>query len=66
MRKEKLQRTPQKHKGTLKTTEVNTCQQNRQTTRNGQTLRKVQYPKTEPGRNRKYQQTNQQLLKLKL
>ena len=58
MRKEKLQLTPQKHKGTLKTTEANTCQQNRQTTRNGQTLRKVQSPKTEPGRNRRYVQTN--------
>ena len=26
--------------------------------KNGQILRKVQSPKTEPGRNRKYEQTN--------
>ena len=31
---------------------------NGQYRRNGQTLRKVQFPKTEPGRNRKYEQTN--------
>lgn len=37
---------------------ITKCQQNGQPRRNGQILRKVQYPQTEPGRKRKYEQTN--------
>ena len=39
--------------------QATTCQQNGQPIKNGQFLRKVHSPKTEPGRNRKYEQTNQ-------
>ena len=59
MKKEKLQRTAQKytkdHKRLLQAT---VCQYNRQSARNEQILRKIQSPKTEPGRNRKYEQAN--------
>ena len=34
------------------------CQKNGQPGRNGQIFRKVQSPKTEQGRNRKYEETN--------
>ena len=37
------------------------CQVNGQSGMNGQILRKVQSPKTEPGKNRKYKQTNHKL-----
>ena len=49
MKKEKLQPTPQKY--------IKNCGQHR---RNGQIPRNVWLPKTDPGRNRKYEQTNYQ------
>ena len=58
MKKEKLHlhhRNTKDHKRSLQTT---ICQKNGQPGRNGQILRKVQSPKTESGRNRKYEQNN--------
>ena len=59
MKKEKLQWTPQKYKGSYETTTSNyMLRKNGNPGRNGQILRKVQSLKTEPGGNRKYEQTN--------
>ena len=53
------QLTLQKHKGSWELLQATICQQNRQSGRYGQILRKVQHSKTEPGRKWKYKQTNQ-------
>ena len=45
---------------TMRVLQTTISQQNGQPRRNGQILWKVQSPKTEPGRNRKYEQTNYQ------
>ena len=58
MKKEKLQQTPQKYKGSQN--EQLYANKNGQPRRNEQILRKVQSPKTEQGRNRKYEQANYQ------
>ena len=58
MKKEKLQLTPQKYKGYKRLQQATVCQKDGQPGRNGQIHRKIQSPKTEPGRNRKYEQTN--------
>ena len=55
MKKQKLQQTQRKYKRLLQAT---IFQYNVQSGTNGKFLRKVQYPKTESGRNRKYEQTN--------
>ena len=47
-------RNTRDHKRLLQAT---ICQKNGQPGRNGQILRKVQPPETEPGRNRQYKQT---------
>ena len=46
--------------------QATTCQQNGQSGRNGQILRKAQRSMTERRRNRKYKETKSQALKLKL
>ena len=57
----KLQSTLQKYKGSKDTTMKNYMPIKRTTEeKNGQILRKVQSPKTEPGKNRKYEKTNYQ------
>ena len=59
MKKERLQQTTQKYKGSYEIITSNCiCQQNGQPGRNGQILRKVQPSKTEPERSRKYEQAN--------
>ena len=58
MKTEKLQPTPQKHKDHKRLLQATLCQPNGQPRRNGQILRKVYSPKSEPGRNRKYKETN--------
>ena len=59
MKKERLQQTTQKYKGSYEIITSNCiCQQNGQPGRNGQILRKVQSSKTDPGRNRNYEQSN--------
>ena len=55
MKKHKLQQTQWKYK---KLPQATIFQYNVQPGTNGKFLRKVQYPKTESGRNRKYEQTN--------
>ena len=50
MKKEKLQLTPQKYKGSQRLLQATVCQENGQPGRNGQILRKVQPSKTKPGR----------------
>ena len=57
MKREKLQPTPQKYKGSQETIMKNHMQIKWEPWRNGQILRKVQSPKTEPGRNRKYERS---------
>ena len=56
--KKKLQPTPQKYQEPYEIT-MNKCMPiNGQPGRNGQILRKIQSHQTEPGRNRKCEQTN--------
>ena len=58
MKKEKLQQTTQRQKGSQGTTTSKYMPINRQLRRHGQILRKVQSSKTKPRQNRKDEQTN--------
>ena len=57
MKKEELQWHHKNTKDYKRTIRTIICQQNGQLRRNGQISRNVQSPKTESGRNRKYEQT---------
>ena len=58
MKKEKLNRQHRNTKHPKRLLQATLCKKNGQPGRNGQILRKVKPSKTEPGRNRKYEQTN--------
>ena len=57
MKKEKLQMTTELQR-IVRLLQPTVCPANGHPGMNGQILRKVQSPNTEPGRNRKYEQTN--------